>query len=145
MHCAVSVHVPRETNADPLCAFSRVNLDGALTIASAAAGVKRFVNLSTISVNGAETRGAPFRADDHPGLANLYAQSKWESEQTLKAFARAIGMDVVHAHLPMVYGVDAPGNFAPLVRAVRCGAPQPLGGLHPLRSFVSTTQLVLPA
>lgn len=143
VHCAARVHLLHETSANPLAAFRRVNVDGTLAVArcAAAAGVKRFVNFSTIGVNGSRTSAAPFRADDPPAPRTPYAQSKWESEQALDELAGRTGMEVVHVRPPMVYGAHAPGNFALLSRAVRSGVPLPVGSLGQMRSFVGIGNL----
>jgi UDP-4-keto-D-QuiNAc 4-reductase len=144
VHCAARVHVLHETEPDPLTAFRRVNLQATLELASAAAaaGVARFVHLSTIGVNGASSGGRLFRATDAPAPANPYAQSKWEAEQALDALAARTGMAVAHLRPPMVYGPGAPGNFALLARAVRSGLPLPLGGLQAPRSFAARGNVV---
>ena len=57
VHLAARVHVMRESAADPLAAFREVNVEGTkcLAIAAANAGVKRFVYISSVKVNGERT------------------------------------------------------------------------------------------
>lgn len=144
VHCAARVHVMRETAADPLAAFRLVNLDGSLRLArqAAAAGVRRFIFISSIGVNGAATTpGRPFTADDTPAPHSPYARSKLEAELALQALARESGMAVTVIRPPLVYGPGAPGNFASVVRAVQRGWPLPLGAIHNRRSLVAVGNL----
>ncbi|MCZ4316329.1 NAD-dependent epimerase/dehydratase family protein [Comamonadaceae bacterium G21597-S1] len=144
IHCAARVHVLRETLAAPLDAFRKVNVDATLALAelAAAAGVRRFVFLSTIGVHGSDSHAGAFRHDDTPRPQSPYALSKLEAEQALDALAGRSAMQTIHVRPPLVYGRDAPGNFALLRRAVASGLPLPLGALHHARSFVSLENLV---
>jgi nucleoside-diphosphate-sugar epimerase len=144
VHCAARVHQLEDCAADPLTAFRAVNVDASLRLAeqAAAAGVLRFIHLSSIGVNGSATPSQAFRHDDAPQPASPYAQSKWEAEQALDALGRRSGMAVMHLRPPLIYGRDAPGNFALLWKAVRSGLPLPLSGLREPRSFVALDNLV---
>jgi nucleoside-diphosphate-sugar epimerase len=144
VHCAARVHVMREDAADSLTKFRLVNVQGTLNLASqaAVAGVKRFVFISTIGVNGAETFGAPFVAHDMVAPHSPYAISKHEAELGLRAIAVQTGMDVVIVRPPLVYGPNAPGNFGSLMRWLKRGVPLPLGAIHNQRSLVSLGNLV---
>lgn len=144
VHCAARVHVMRETAADPMAAFRRVNVDGTLQLAkqAEAAGVRRFVFISSIGVNGAETFGAPFTPDDVPAPHSAYAQSKHEAELGLQALARESGLEVVIIRPPLVLGPGAPGNFDRLMRALHRGMPLPFGAVHNRRSLVALGNLV---
>jgi UDP-4-keto-D-QuiNAc 4-reductase len=144
MHCAARVHVMRETQAVPIDAFRKVNVDatGALAQQAADAGVRRFVFLSTIGIHGNDSRLGAFRHDDPPRPQSPYAVSKLEAEQTLDALSSRCEMQTMHVRPPLVYGRDAPGNFALLRKAVASGLPLPLGALHHARSFVSLDNLV---
>ncbi len=144
IHCAARVHVMRETQAVPIDAFRQVNVDATLALArlAATAGVRRFVFLSTIGVNGSESSAGAFRHDDRPQPPSPYAVSKQEAEQALDALARRSAMQAMHVRPPLVYGRGAPGNFALLRKAVASGLPLPLGALHHKRSFVSLDNLV---
>ncbi|HSC63277.1 MAG TPA: NAD-dependent epimerase/dehydratase family protein [Caldimonas sp.] len=144
VHCAARAHRLADDAADPLAAFRRANRDatGALARAAAAAGVARFVFVSSIGVNGPETGERPFRADDVPAPASPYAVSKREAEDELAAIAAERGLGVVVVRPPLVYGPDAPGNFATLLRAVDRGLPLPFGAIDNRRSFVAIDNLV---
>ncbi|MFZ5491988.1 MAG: UDP-glucose 4-epimerase family protein [Pseudomonadota bacterium] len=146
IHCAARVHVLDDAVADPLAEYRRVNVDGTLALARAAAqaGVRRFVFVSSIKVNGEHTApGQPFRADDAPAPDDAYGISKWEAEQGLFALARETGMEVVVVRPPLVYGPGAKGNFAAMMRWVARGVPLPLGAVrHNRRSLVGLDNLV---
>jgi UDP-glucose 4-epimerase len=145
MHCAARVHVMAESVADPLAEFRRVNVQGTLNLArqAAAAGVRRFVFVSSIKVNGEATQlGRPFMADDAPAPLDAYGVSKMEAEQGLLETARQTGMEVVIIRPPLVYGPGVKANFAAMMRWLRCGVPLPLGAIHNQRSLVALDNLV---
>ena len=145
IHCAGRAHVLKDSATDALAAFRAVNSDGTLNLARQAvrAGVKRFVFISTIGVNGSQTAtGKPFSETDKPNPHNDYALSKWEAEQGLMRIADETGLEVVIIRPPLVYGCNAPGNFGSLMRAVQRGWPLPLGAVHNQRSLVALDNLV---
>ena len=145
VHLAARVHVMRDTEADPLTAFCSVNVDGTLKLArqAAAAGVKRFVFISSVKVNGESTLpGRPFTADDIPAPLDPYGVSKMEAEQGLRQIAVETGMAVVIIRPPLVYGPGVKANFAALMRAVQRGWPLPLGAVYNKRSLVALDNLV---
>lgn len=132
VHCAARAHVLREEAADPLAAFRAVNRDATLALAraAAAAGVRRFVFLSSIGVNGNLTGATGFAATDPPQPHSPYAIAKWEAEQGLAAIARDAGLEVVVIRPPLVIGRDPKGNLGSLVAAMRRGLPLPLGSVR---------------
>ena len=145
VHSAARVHIMHDTKADPLAAFRTINLDVTLNLASQAAeaGVTRFVFISSVGVNGAQTvLGKPFSETDKPNPCNNYALSKWEAEQGLLHITAETGMEVVIIRPPLVYGPHAPGNFDSLMRCLKRGVPLPLGAIHNQRSFVALDNLV---
>ena len=145
VHCAARVHVMHDTEADPLSAFLTVNSEGTLNLArqAAAAGVKRFVFISSVKVNGESTRpGRAFTEADAPNPQDAYGQSKHEAELGLRQLAADTGMEVVIIRPPLVYGPDVKANFAALMRAVQRGCPLPLGAVHNQRSLVALDNLV---
>jgi nucleoside-diphosphate-sugar epimerase len=145
VHCAARVHVMRDTSADPLTAFRAVNVDGTLNLArqAAAAGVKRFVFISSVKVNGESTpSGQAFTETDAPNPLDAYGQSKHEAELGLRQLAAETDMAVVIIRPPLVYGPGVKANFAALMRAVKRGWPLPLGAVHNQRSLVALDNLV---
>lgn len=145
IHLAARAHVMREEAVDPLAAYRSVNTDGTLHLArqAASAGVRRFIFLSSIKVNGeATTPGHAFRASDTPHPLDPYGTSKWEAELGLHRIAQDTGMEVVTIRPPLVYGPGVKANFAALLRAVANKLPLPLGAIHNLRSLVGLDNLV---
>lgn len=145
VHCAARVHVMHDTEADPLTAFRVVNVEGTLNLArqAAAAGVKRFVFISSVKVNGESTQpGRAFTESHAPDPQDAYGVSKHEAEQGLRQLAADTGMEVVIIRPPLVYGPGVKANFAALMRAVQRGWPLPLGAVHNQRSLVALDNLV---
>jgi nucleoside-diphosphate-sugar epimerase len=134
-----------DTVADTLMAFRAVNVDGTLNLArqAAALGVKRFVFISSVKVNGESTPpGREFTEADAPNPQDAYGQSKHEAEQGLRQLSADTGMEVVIIRPPLVYGPGVKANFAALMRAVQRGWPLPLGAVHNQRSLVALSNLV---
>jgi nucleoside-diphosphate-sugar epimerase len=145
VHLAARVHVMHDTESDPLTAFRNVNVEGTLNLArqAAAAGVRRFVFISSVKVNGECTEpGHAFTETDVPNPQDAYGQSKHEAEEGLRVIAAATGMEVVIIRPPLVYGPGVKANFAALTRAVQRGWPLPLGAVHNQRSLVALDNLV---
>jgi nucleoside-diphosphate-sugar epimerase len=146
IHLAARVHVMNEKIHDPLTEFRRINLDGTLQLASQAAdcGVKRFIFISTIKVNGELTaNNTAFTADDDPDPLDDYALSKWEAEQGLMEIGRKTGMEIVIIRPPLVYGPGVKGNFLSLMKVVSKRYPLPLASVSKnKRSLVYVDNLV---
>lgn len=143
IHTAARAHILKNVAPDPLGEYREVNSNGTLNLArqAAIAGVKRFVFISSIGVNG-NNNIRPFRVDDQPNPVEPYAQSKWEAEQGLMQLVAETGMTVVIIRPPLVYGPGAPGNFGSLVRWIDKGVPLPLGAIRNHRSLVGIDNLV---
>ncbi len=145
VHLAARVHVMRERTDDPLAEFRRVNVEGTLALArqAAAAGVRRFVFVSSIKVNGEATRpGLPFTADDVPAPLDAYGISKHEAETGLMALSTQTGMEVVVIRPVLVYGPGVGANFRSMMRWLQKGIPLPLGAVDNKRSMVAIDNLV---
>ncbi|MBX4930387.1 UDP-glucose 4-epimerase family protein [Rhizobium bangladeshense] len=143
IHLAARVHIMNDRAADPLAEFRRTNTAATLNLAeqAARAGVKRFVFVSTIKVNG-EKNDRPFRHDDTPKPIDPYGISKLECEIGLREIAARTGMEVVIIRPPLVYGPGARGNFALLVNLVRKKLPLPFASLKNRRTLVAVQNLV---
>ena len=144
IHLAARVHVMSDTDTDPLRANREVNLDATVNLArqAAAAGVKRFVFVSSVKVNGESTDGQPFTALDRPAPCDPYGQSKMEAELALLAFGRDSGLEVAIVRPPLVYGPGVKANFLNLIKMVDRGLPLPFGLATGLRSMVAVDNLV---
>lgn len=144
IHLAARVHVMREEAADPLGEFRKVNVLGTerLARAAAACGVRRFVFVSSIKVNGETTRGDErFSASDAPAPQDAYGVSKREAEETLWRVAAETGLEIVVVRPPLVYGPGVKGNFASLIVALRRGIPLPLASVRNRRSLIYVRNL----
>lgn len=145
VHTAARVHVLNDRTAKSLVEFERVNVVATLELArqAVAMGVRRFVFLSSIGVNGVETEvNTAFSETDRPNPHNAYALSKLEAERGLRQLSERKGLEVVIIRPPLVYGPGVRANFAALMQAVRRGWPLPLGAVHNLRSLVAMDNLV---
>ena len=145
IHLAARVHVMRDSVSDPLAEFRRVNTEGTLNLArqAATAGVRRFICLSSIKVNGETTvPNRPFTPNDLAAPQDPYGISKHEAEVGLREIACTTGMQVIIIRPTLVYGKGAKGNFKSLTKLVARGLPLPLGSINNLRSFVGIDNLV---
>jgi nucleoside-diphosphate-sugar epimerase len=143
VHLAGRAHVRDGAEADTESAFDRDNADLTVALArvAAEAGVRRFVFLSTIGVNGTFTDAAPFAPDDRPNPTSAYARSKWRAEQQLWEIVRDTGLEVAIVRPPLVYGAGAPGNIHRLAHAVQRGWPMPFGAVRNRRQFMNVGDL----
>ena len=145
VHTAARVHIMKEVATNPLAEFRRVNVQGTLNLArqAAAAGVQRFLFVSSIKVNGEATQlGCPFLADDAPAPQDAYGITKMEAEQGLFEIAQQTGMELVIIRPPLVYGPGVKANFSTMMRWLKRGLPLPLGAIHNQRSLVALDNLI---
>lgn len=145
IHCAARVHIMNDEAPELLSEFRRINVDGTIQLAKQAAqlGVKRFVFISSIKVNGESTQpGMPFHADQIPNPVDAYGISKLEAERALREIETCTGMEVVIVRPPLVYGRGVKANFANMIRWVKLGIPLPLGLVKNARSMVALDNLV---
>ena len=157
IHCAARVHIMNDSVAEPLAAFREVNTVATLGLAKAAtkAGVRRFVYLSSVKVNGEGTADFHPHPSHSPGGVNTvftemddfipvdpYGLSKYEAEQGLLAIAKESGMEVVIIRPPLVYGPGVRANFASMMKWMNKGVPLPFGAIHNQRSLVALENLV---
>lgn len=146
VHLAARVHVTNERSFDPMAEFRRVNVHGTANLArqAAAAGVRRFVFLSSIKVNGEFTTvGQPYAANDLPAPEEPYGLSKHEAEQMLRQIAAETGLEVVIIRPPLVYGPGVKANFESMMRWLVRGVPLPLAAVtYNRRSLMALDNLV---
>ena len=145
VHLAARVHVMYEAFQDPLAEFRAANVDLTVKLAqqAARAGVRRFIFISSIKVNGEETSpDAPFCESSAPMPQDAYGRSKFEAEQGLLRIAELNDMEVVIVRPPLVYGPGVKANFSALMRAVLGGWPLPFGALRNRRSLIAVDNLV---
>lgn len=141
IHLAGRAHVLKEQQ-NPAALFYQANVELPLLIAqqASAAGVRRFIFVSSIGVMGNHNTTA-FSVTDTPDPQELYAKSKLEAEQQLQQFCHQVGMELVIIRPPLVYGPDAPGNFGRLMQLVQKPWPLPFAAVDNQRSFVSVYNL----
>ena len=145
IHAAARAHIMKDEVVDPLAEYRKVNVEGTLNLArqSAAAGVKRFIFIGSIKINGERTApGQPFKAEDEVKPTDPYGISKWEAEQGLLQIAKETAMEVVIIRPPLVYGPGVKGNFANLIKLMSRGLPLPLGAIHNRRSYIALDNLI---
>lgn len=144
IHLAARAHILNDTNKDPFEEFMRINKEATLNLAEQAAknGVKRFIFLSSIGVNGNNTTNTPFSEESPENPIGPYAISKYEAELGLREIEKKTNMDIVIIRPPLVYGASAPGNFSRLIKLLSYRVPLPLGSINNKRSFISVENLV---
>lgn len=145
IHTAARAHIMNETSKNSLAEFRKINVEGTLNLArqAIAAGVKRFIFISSIKVNGENTKkDKPFKADDKPAPNDAYAISKLEAEQGLLSLAATTGIEVVIVRPVLIYGFGVKANFLSMIRWLDIGFPLPLGGIKNLRSMISLDNLI---
>lgn len=142
VHLAARVHV-MDFRRDDDEYFRQFNVIATERLArvAASAGVRRFVFMSTIKVNGEATAGAAFRACDAPSPVGGYAMSKYLAEQALRAVSAGTGLSVVVIRPPLVYGPGVGGNFLRMMRLLEKGWPLPFARIRNQRSYVNVWNL----
>ena len=139
IHCAARVHVMQETSADPLALFRQMNVDATINLArqAAQAGIRQFIFISSVKVNGEQTApGQPFTEDSLAKPEDAYGISKHEAELALLELGRNTGMAITIIRPPLVYGAGVRANFLSMLQSVKRGLPLPLGSIKNKRSFV---------
>ena len=145
IHLAARVHVMNDVALDPLEEYRNANTLATIHLAeeAAKAGVKRFIYLSSIKVNGEETNpGESYSEDSKPAPIDPYGVSKWEAELGLEKVCAETGMEFVIIRPPLVYGPGVKANFQKLMGLVAKGLPLPLGNVHNQRSMLALDNLV---
>lgn len=143
IHCAGRAHVMNETAASPLEAYRQTNVQGTLNLAEKAvqSGVKRFIYLSSIKVNGEQTSIEPFKPSDVVNPDDPYGLSKYEAEQALLDLSKETGLEVVIIRPVLIYGPNVKANFKSMVDLASKKLPLPIGCLDNKRSMVSIYNL----
>jgi len=145
IHTAARVHVMNEAVNDPLSTYRKINLEGTINLAKQAdkLGVKRFIFISSIKVNGESTLpGKSFTENDAAMPEDPYAISKWETEIELNKLAKRTGMEVVIIRPTLVYGPGVKGNFRAMMYWIDSFFPLPFGSISNKRSFMALENLV---
>jgi nucleoside-diphosphate-sugar epimerase len=145
IHTAARTHIMRDNVTDPLSEFRKVNVGGTLNLARQAAdsGVTRFIFISSVKVNGEQTKtGTAFAEEDVSGSDDPYAISKYEAEEGLRCISSETNMKTVIIRPPLVYGPGVKANYLSLMKLIRTGLPLPFGSINNRRSMVSLDNLI---
>jgi UDP-N-acetyl-alpha-D-quinovosamine dehydrogenase len=144
IHLAARVHHLDEGGRDSLEEYRAVNVAATLRLAqaAAAAGVRRFLFMSSVKVNGDSTPGAPFSEQDPPRPTDAYGISKLEAEQALLELGQTAGLKVTILRPPLVYGPGVGANFRHLMWLARAGWPLPFASIRNRRSLLYLGNLV---
>lgn len=145
IHAAARVHIMKDIAAEPLEEFRKINVYATLELArqAARAGVKRFIYLSSVKVNGESTDNRlPFSEADDPAPEDAYGKSKLEAEKLLLEVAKTTSMEVVIIRPPLIYGPGVKANFASMIKTIKKGIPLPFGAIHNKRSMLAIDNLV---
>ncbi len=143
VHLAARTHVTKEDAADPLAAYRRINVEATRRLAqqAATAGVRRFVFLSSIKVNGESSTEQPFTEADAPAPQDAYGISKREAEDVLRDIAARSAMELVILRPPLVHGPGVKGNFLRLLQFIHRGILLPLASVRNRRSLIHVANL----
>lgn len=143
VHLAARVHVMKDTSVDPMAAFREMNVEATYNMALAAKkdGVKRFIFISSIKVNGEMTTDVPFKATDVASPQDAYGISKMEAELKLLQLHELGVFEVVIIRPTLIYGPGVKANFKNLMWLVEKDLPIPFGRVNNKRSLVSVFNL----
>lgn len=144
VHLAGLAHMKGDRTRDPAEELLRINSRNTERLARHAvkSGVRRFVYVSSIKVNGERTGAHSFKASDDARPEDAYGVSKWEAEKALSRLSYETGLEVVVVRPVLVYGPGVKGNFLRLLRLVHAGTPLPLASVNNRRSFIGIDNLV---
>lgn len=143
VHLAARAHILRETSQDPEALYRKVNVDGTIRLARQAAdsGVRRFVYISSIKVNGEFTGSRPFSEEDPASPTDPYSRSKRDAEEMLRGLGISSRLEIVIVRPPLVYGPGVGGNLFTLLKWIARGVPLPLGLANNRRSMIGVDNL----
>ena len=145
IHCAAKTHVMNNIKQKTFTSFREVNVEGTLNLAKQAVecGVKRFIFLSSIKVNGERTEKlSMFRYNDIPKPQDAYGISKWEAEKGLWEISKQSGLEVVIIRAPLVFGPGVKGNLRSLIKLIQHRIPLPFSLIKNQRSLIGIDNLV---
>lgn len=144
IHLAGRAHVMKETEDDPYKAYAEINIEATRHLAEQAAlcGVKRFVFVSTVKVNGESTGLNAFNEFKQVLPEDDYAKTKYEAEKALNHIAKKTKLEVVIVRPPLIYGEGVKANFKNLIRLSQSGFPMPFGAIHNKRSLLYIENLI---
>ena len=143
IHLAARAHITNEKTKNSINKYKKINTCASINLAkqAAKAGIKKFIFISTIGVNGSKTNGLPFLYNDEPKPHSPYSVSKYEAEKGLKEICNKSDMMAMIIRPPLIYDAHAPGNIAALVKVIKLGLPLPFLNNKNKRSIISLNNL----
>ena len=145
VHCAAITSNMNKDEGETTESFRKVNIEGTINLArqSASMGVKRFIFLSSIKVNGEKTfNNSSFKYYDIPNPSDNYSNSKWIAEQELIKISNSTNLELIIIRSPLVYGPGAKGNFKRLINVIKTNMPLPLAMVQNQRSMIGIENLI---
>jgi nucleoside-diphosphate-sugar epimerase len=144
IHLAARVHVMKDLSVNPLELFRKINVEATykLALAAKAQGIRKFIYISSVKVNGEQSFSKPFSPEDVPHPEDHYGISKMEAEKAIMELNQPGFFDVVIIRPPLIYGPGVKANFEKLFWLVKKDLPIPFGRVHNKRSLVSVLNLV---
>lgn len=144
IHCAGLAHQNKSNSQSNLSLYDEVNYKGTVNIAKLASeqGVKRFIFISSIKVNGELSYEIPFKNTDKANPKDPYSISKQKAENELKRIAKYGKMEIVIIRPPLIYGPGVKGNFKKLIKIINLGIPLPLKNIKNKKSFIYIGNLI---
>lgn len=143
IHLAALAHQAGRSDVATEALYMAVNLEQTRRLATLALelGVRRFIYISSIKVNGEATFGTPYRFDSPAAPQDIYGRSKWAAEQALHQLLDGTTTELVIIRPPLIWGGLMKGNLALLQRLVTMGVPLPFAGWQNRRDLVSLDNL----
>jgi len=144
IHLAARAHILNDQSNKSLDDYRKVNTLPTIKLGRDAikSGVRRFIFVSSAGVNGGETFGVPYRSSDEAAPHSPYTISKYEAELELKSLFHGTNTELVIVRPPLIYDINAPGNFALIMRLVKNSLPIPLGRITNKRSFIALENFI---
>ncbi len=144
VHLAARTHVLNDQSTNPYQTYAAINIDATKNLATQAisAGVKRFIFLSSVKVNGEQTNEKPFNELDIAKPEDNYGKTKHLAEEMLKELTQYTSMELVIIRPPLVYGHGVKANFDKLIRLCKISIPLPFGTISNQRSIIYIENLI---
>jgi len=144
IHLAGRAHVMKDASDDPYQAYAEINIHATKQLAEQAAlsGIKRFIYLSSVKVNGEHTDNVAFNEVDISNPEDDYGKTKCEAENVLISISKETGMEVVIIRPPLVYGHGVKANFKSLIKLAQLNIPLPFGSITNKRSLIYIENLI---
>lgn len=138
-HIVHSAGLAHADSATPEERYRAVNTQATLALAQAAqaAGIRRFVFLSSIRAQSGPVSDRMLSESEPSAPTDAYGRSKLAAEQGLAG----LDLDWVALRPVLVYGPGVKANMAALLKLARLPVPLPLGGLSAKRSLLAIENL----